>query len=555
MTSPRYPSLLQLQTRPYLRELADRLARPVTLADVPDEVLDRVAELGFDWVWPLGVWQTGPAGRAVSLANPAWRPEFQALLPDLTDADVTGSPFAVRAYAVHADLGGNDALARLRERLGARGLRLLLDFVPNHTAPDHPWVREHPEYYVPGTDADLAGEPYNWTRVETGRGTAVLAYGRDPYFHGWPDTLQLNYRSRAVRAAMTGELLTVAGLCDGVRCDMAMLLLPEVFRRTWGDRALPADGSPPADAPFWPQAIDRVHATHPDFVFMAEVYWDLEWQLQQQGFDYTYDKRLYDRLVARDAPAVRGHLRADPDFQRKSVRFLENHDEPRAAAVFPDEVHRAAAVITFLVPGLRFFHEGQFDGRRKRLPVHLGRRPAETPDAGLREFYGRLLEVVKGPAARGGSWRILDVRPAWHDNATWQHFVAFAWDGPGSERLVVAVNYAGAPGQCYVDFPFPGLRGGRFVLRDRLGPAVYERNGTALADAAPLAGYGLSGFGSGPGRRMIRPLGPSTRKPMGPASFFVRPRKAKHISLVVSSPTKTRAGGSRGLAGFFALLS
>src|SRR5262249_21557862 len=230
-------------------------------------------------------------------------------------------------------------------------------FVPNHTALDHPWVTEHPEFYVAGSEEALAREPANYCRLATPSGPCILAYGRDPYFPGWPDTLQLNYRHAKLRTAMQEELCRAADRCDGLRCDMAMLLLPDVFARTWGAASVPRDGSAPVDTPFWPEALARVRQNHPGFVFMAEGYWDLEWTLQQQGFDYTYDKRMYDRLHARNAGAVRGHLHADPEFLRKSVHFLENHDEPRAAAAFPRPVHRAAAVLTFLVPGMRFFHE------------------------------------------------------------------------------------------------------------------------------------------------------------------------------------------------------
>ncbi|HXG10075.1 MAG TPA: alpha-amylase family glycosyl hydrolase [Gemmataceae bacterium] len=481
MGRPRYPSLYQINTRIWLGEISGQPARPATFDQVSDDCLDRLAALGFDWVWLLGVWQTGPAGRAVSRSRPDWRGEFEALLPDLTEDDITGSPFAIQSYTVHADYGGNEALARLRQRLRERGLRLLLDFVPNHTALDHPWVWQHPEYYIAGSEADLAREPHNYCRVETRQGPRVLAHGRDPYFPGWPDTLQLNYRSAALRQAMAAELLKVAGLCDGVRCDMAMLLLPDVIRRTWGDRSLPCDGTPPVDVPFWPEAVARVREKYPDFLFMAEVYWDLEWTLQQQGFDYTYDKRLYDRLHARDAEAVRAHLGADLEFQRKLVRFLENHDEPRAAGAFPPNVHRAAAVIAYLVPGMRFFHEGQLEGRRKRVSVHLGRRPAEPVDAALREFYQRLLETLKLPAVRDGIWQLLECQTAWEGNPTWKRFLAFAWEGPEQERLLVAVNYGHTQGQCYVRLPWADLRGRPFLLRDRMGPARYERDGTELA--------------------------------------------------------------------------
>jgi hypothetical protein len=478
---PRYPSLYQVNTRIRLRELSRCLGRPATLDDLPDQELDRFAALGFDWLWLLGVWQTGPAGRAVSCSQPQWRHEFEALLPDLTEDDITGSPFAVRGYSVHADFGGDEALARLRDRLRRRGLRLMLDFVPNHTALDHPWVWEHPEYYLGGGGDDLAREPQNYVRVETHLGPRVLAHGRDPYFPGWPDTLQLNYRAAAVRRAMTAELERIADRCDGVRCDMAMLLLPDVIGRTWGPRSLPADGSRPVDVTFWPEAIARARGRHPEFLFLAEVYWDREWTLQQEGFDYTYDKKLYDRLHARDTAAVRGHLCATPEFQSKSARFLENHDEPRAAGAFPPQVHRAAAVITFLVPGLRFFHEGQLEGRRRKASVHLGRRPAEPVDEAVRSFYLRLLECVKLPAVRDGSWQLLECRPAWEDNTTWKQFLAFTWHQDGV-RLLVVVNYGHGQGQCYVRLPAAELRGRPVLLRDRLGEAAYRRDGTELLD-------------------------------------------------------------------------
>jgi hypothetical protein len=261
---------------------------------------------------------------------------------------------------------------------------------------------------------------------------------------------------------------------------MAMLVLPDVFRRTWGERAIPRDGSATADQPFWPEAIARVKARTPGFLFMAEVYWDLEWTLQQQGFDFTYDKRLYDRLHAGDARAVREHLRATPEFQERSARFLENHDEPRAAAVFGPEQDRAAAVIAFLVPGLRFFHEGQLEGRKVHVSMHLGRRPEEPPDRDLRAFHERLLAVLSRDEVHDGTWRLCECQAAWADNATWDRFVVMAWEGPAGRRLLAAVNYGPTRAQCWAQLPFAGLRG-EVVLRDLLGDVRYARDGAELA--------------------------------------------------------------------------
>ena len=264
------------------------------------------------------------------------------------EQDIAGSGFAIKGYYVHPDLGGDEALKRLRERLQKRGLKLMLDFVPNHMAPDHPWVNDHPDYFVSGTMNDIEKNPQNYTRIKHGQDDLILAYGRDPYFSGWPDTLQLDYSNPATVEAMTKELLRISGQCDGVRCDMAMLVLPEVFEKTWGRKA----------QSFWPITTKKVREKIPGFLFMAEVYWDMEWTLQQQGFDYAYDKRLYDRLGEGHAKAVREHFYAGLDYQDKLARFLENHDEPRAAATFDDKNHKAAAVITFFITRATIFSPG-----------------------------------------------------------------------------------------------------------------------------------------------------------------------------------------------------
>lgn len=470
MNAPRYPSLYQINTRVWLTGLSRQLGRPATLDDIPDAELDRLAEMGFDWAWFLSVWQTGPAGRRISCSNAEWRKEFHETLPDLCDDDIPGSGFAIAGYKVHKSLGGDSALARLRKRLRKRGLRLMLDFVPNHTGLDHPWVEQHPEYYVPGTEIDLARSPQNYTWVNRSQGDLLLAHGRDPYFPGWPDTLQLNYGNPATQEAMIAELRKIAGQCDGVRCDMAMLVLPDVFERTWG---VPSQ-------PFWPRATQCVRERYPDFRFMAEVYWDLEWTLQQQGFDYTYDKKLYDRLRGGQARPVREHFWADLDYQNKMARFLENHDEPRAAATFSPAMHEAAAVMTYLSPGLRFFHEGQFEGRTKRISPHLCRGPCEPVNPEIQEFYSRLLAVLRDPTVRDGRWQLLECVPAWGGNWTWECLVAFAWQGPHEELILVAVNYAPNQSQCYLRIPLAGLAGHQWQLVDRLSSVVYDRDGTDL---------------------------------------------------------------------------
>jgi hypothetical protein len=471
MNSAGYPSLYQINTRVWLTELSRSLGRRANLDDIPDAELDALAAKGFDWIWLLSVWQTGEAAQQISRSNAEWRREFRETLPDLRDEDIPGSGFAITGYTVHALLGGDAALARVRQRLRKRGMKLMLDFVPNHMGLGHPWIEEHPEHFIRGTELDLANAPQNYAWIKRRAGDAIFAYGRDPYFAGWPDTVQLNYANPATQEAMIDILLKVAGQCDGVRCDMAMLVLPDVFARTWSQRA----------PLFWPQATDRVREAVPGFTFMAEVYWDLEWTLQQQGFDYTYDKRLYDRLREHHARPVRDHFRAGLDYQDRLARFLENHDEPRAAATFAPDIHKAAALLTFLSPGLRFFHQGQFEGRMKRISPHLSRGPSEPVNEELRVFYDRLLSILRQPAFREGHWQLLDCSPAWEGNWTHDCVVVFSWQRTTNEdTFVIAVNYAPNQSQCHVRLPFPNLAGKKWRLQDQLAAGDYEWRGDDL---------------------------------------------------------------------------
>jgi glycosidase len=461
---PRNPLLYQINTRVHLRRLGTELQRAVTLDDITDAELDRLSAQGYDWVYLLGVWRTGAASRQVSRENQAWRAGFEAALDELTDDDICGSCFAVTGYEAHPDLGGDAALARLRSRMSHRGLRLMLDFVPNHVALDHPWVEQHPDRFVAGTADDLERRPQDFTRL----GDRVLAYGRDPYFDGWPDTLQLDYAQPDVQAAMTEALISVADRCDGIRCDMAMLVLPDVFERTWGRRP----------EPFWPAAVASVRKRHPSVVLMAEVYWDLEWELQQQGFDFTYDKRLYDRLLEGHAGAVRDHLRAELDYQHHLARFLENHDEPRAATTFALEVHRPASLAAFLTPGLRFLHQGQREGFRTHISPHLCRGPAEATDLELSSWYDHLLGLLREQIVREGDWSLTTCTPV-TDQEQADAFIAWTWRLNGAWWLVV-INYGPDAGRCHVRVPFDDLAGGNVTFVEQLTGARFERDGGDL---------------------------------------------------------------------------
>ncbi|HYW24804.1 MAG TPA: alpha-amylase [Terriglobales bacterium] len=466
-----HPVIYEINTVVWLRDLGHRFGRPVTLGDVPAEAWDEVALPGVDVVWLMGVWERSPAGLSIAQANEELRRSWREALPDVRPEDVVGSPYCVRGYVVDASLGGPGGLVAAREELARRGVRLLLDYVPNHVAPDNPWVREHPEYFVRGDAVDLERDPSAFIQVDG----SVLALGRDPYFPPWPDVVQLNAFAPQLRDATADVLAEIGSQCDGVRCDMAMLLMNDIFARTWGERA----GSPPPQD-FWPQVLGSVRSRQPDMLFVAEAYWDMEWALQQQGFDFCYDKRLYDRILHESARDVRGHLQADIAYQRKLLRFLENHDEPRAAATMPRDKECAAAVAIATLPGATLWHEGQFEGRRVRPPVFLARRPDEPLDGELRDFYGRLIEAVHASGMRDGEWRLLD-STGWPDNATSENLLAWSWWGP--ERHVVVVNLSDQPAQARIQLPWDDLRDRRWRLSELTVDVTFDRDGGELADA------------------------------------------------------------------------
>jgi hypothetical protein len=221
--------------------------------------------------------------------------------------------------------------------------------------------------------------------------------------------------------------------------------------------------------------------------FIAEAYWDLEWELQQQGFDYCYDKRLYDRLVHDDAESICGHLTADIAYQRRLLRFLENHDEPRAARVMSPDRERAAAVALLTLPGARLWHEGQSLGRRVFLPVFLGRRPHEEPDPDLSRFHDRLLNTLGSSELRTGHWQLLAAH-GWPDNDSCRHLLAWSWDASPS-RFVVAINMSDQATQAEIGLPWTDLDGRTWRLTDLMTPGrIYERDGSELGRSGMYVG-------------------------------------------------------------------
>jgi len=488
MAWPKNPIIYEINTWVWLNELTRKHKKTITPGKVPAAEWDAIASLQVDAVWLMGVWERSPAGIRIAREMPVLQEEYRRVLPEVTPDDVVGSPYCVHRYVVDKQLGGPKGLAIARKELAKRGMRLILDFVPNHVAPDHPWVLEHPEYFIQGSADDFVQKPGEFFRA----GDTIVACGRDPYFPPWTDTAQVNAFHHGLRKAAIETVSSIAAQCDGMRCDMAMLLITSIFERTWGQRA----GKQPATE-YWQELIQAVCKKYPDALFMAEAYWDLESALQQQGFNYCYDKRLYDRLAHESAESVRLHLLADLAYQGKLVRFIENHDEPRAAATFSPEKERAAAVTILTLPGAKLLHEGQFEGCRVKLPVQLGRRPIEPADGELRTFYQKLVQAVNGKAFREGEWRLCDCS-GWPDNQSCANLVSWCWRKE-KECYLIVVNLSAASAQGLIQIPWHDLAGRAWSLTDSFTGEVYERDGdemqrTGLFVDLPAWGFHLLKF-------------------------------------------------------------
>jgi glycosidase len=466
-----HPHLYEISLWPWLEAMSREQGRQVTLGNVPQSAWDRLEGLGFDIIYLMGVWRRSAIGRQIARSEPSLFEGYDGGLPGWQPADVVGSPYCISDYAPDPRVGTWDDLDRVREALHARGMSLVLDFVPNHTAFDHPWVAEHTSRFLTASLDTYRRAPRDHRLVEPVDGAPTfVACGRDPYFPPWTDVAQLNYFSAETRRAMVAQLSSIAAHCDGARCDMAMLVLNDVFARTWNLVAPPTE--------FWAE----VRQALPDFMLIAEVYWDLEYRLQQLGFTFTYDKRLYDRLLHEPPSAVRDHLRADREYQERSARFLENHDEARSLAAFGPDRIEAAAAICATTPGLRFYYDGQLEGRQRRAPVQLGRWADEPRQPDVEAMYERLLHATDDSVFHDGEWRLAEVTPTgWtgHEN-----LIAFTWRGASSWRLIAA-NPGRTQAEGHVQVPEALLAGERdepITFTDLLHDREYAWDRAALRE-------------------------------------------------------------------------
>jgi glycosidase len=487
-----HPHLYEINTWAWLEMLSSRLHGTIQLADVPDSEWDSLAERGFDVIWLMGVWQRSPESRRLALADPNNPPLYNRALPGWVARDVIPSPYSVAAYVPDPRIGGWRDLDLIRDKLHKRGMALFLDFVGNHTSLDHAWTREHPEFYVQATQEQFTKDPRAFHAVESSSGARFLALARDPYFPPWRDTVQLNHFSPGMRAAQIAELRNIASHCDGVRCDMAMLHLSDIFEKIWAPFLR---GAKPMPREFWAEAHEQV----PELILLAEAYWGTEGRLLDLGFSFVYDKTFYDSVRDINAPAVHNALAAPLPYQNRTARFLENHDEHRAVEVFGKDRLVSVGTLMGTVPGMRFYHQGELEGASTYLPITLRMAAPRAPDPVVSQLFEKILRISEEDVFHHGAWNALSVTPDCDDNC--RNLIAYEW------RLdkvwkVIAVNLAGGASQGRVHFA-RSLTPSEYVFYDELNDVRYIRNAGELGSAGLFVrrdGFGAHLFDVSPVR-------------------------------------------------------
>lgn len=425
------PHILEINAQVWLNKFSRELNKKITLADIPQSYLEEIKYFGFDALWLMGVWQQSPKSAEIARNHPDILDYLAKVKPDFDPKDIGSSLYAIYDYKVNPNFGGEVALLSLKKRLNDLGIKLVLDFAGNHMSCDTPYLKTNPEYFISKPNI----KPEEKGLFFKGPNGHYFAHGRDPHFYSWSDTAQLNLFNPKTRDFLFNTLKHLSTLCDGLRCDMVMLMLNKVFAKTWEmylKRQRPL-------AEFWPQAIKEIKEQNSYFTFLAEVYWGLDWEVQELGFDYTYDKTLYDRLLFSNAQDIQGHLNAEHLYQRRSLRFIANHDEEPPIIAFGGKKSKAAAVACYTVNGARLFTLSQIYGATVRYPIQY--IPKEERNSKVVDFYERFLRIINHPCFHGGQWSLKPLEAVNKEDQSYKNVLAWLWWQSTCCKMVF-INYS-----------------------------------------------------------------------------------------------------------------
>ncbi|MGC9070367.1 MAG: alpha-amylase family glycosyl hydrolase [Elusimicrobiales bacterium] len=484
------PHLLEINTRLFIDEMRRKYNQPdMTLSMIPDEEWLKIKHLGFDIVWLMGVWESSPVSEKISQDE-----EFLRDFVRVHELDVSvigSSVYSIKRYRLDPSFGFEWEIKSLKDKLNSFGILLFLDFVSNHMAIDADFSDDCIDCFVLGTEKDYNSNPDLFCQKIVNGRIYYIAHGRDPNFPCWKDTIQLNYFNPKTRQKMLEELLKISEMCDGVRCDMVMLSLNDVHESIWGWLNY-RNGYKKPDKEFWEEAISKVKEINPLFTFLAEVYWGLEWRMQQLGFDYTYDKVFYDRLRNMTAQDVIGHLRAEKLYQKRSVRFIDNHDEEPSIVCFNNKRKAlCSGVMVSTVRGMRFYNDMQIKGVNIKIPVQIKSMDVERyRDIEVEKFYEKLLRIVDHPAFHGGEWELCEVLPLNNEDSSFKNIIAYKWMQMRTVKIVV-INYSSvfSSGRVMVSFR---LKNGMVTLYEEFSERFFSYShqdvskGIVLKDIQPF---------------------------------------------------------------------
>ena len=461
-----HPTIYEISTRPWLYELSQKYKKNITtLKDIPLEEFDKLAEKGVEYVWMMGVWQLGSYGLELDRKK-----DYSSVLPDYKKEDIIGSPYAITEYVCNSEIGTDEDLKWLKETLHKKNLKLLLDFVPNHSAVDSPTAETYPNFYIRVPKGQSTWDSKYYT-------DSGIAYGKDPYFDPWPDVIQWNYFDSNTRQFMLNNLMKVISLSDGVRCDMAHLMLNDVFKKTW-EKELNSWGYIVPSSEFWGDAIKTVKDKYPDALFLAEVYEDWEIQkLYELGFDYCYDKALLDKFEL-NSYDINDYIHyKTEDFFGHVSHFIENHDENRGVYNMGSvEKSDAAGTIAATVGGMIFLNHGQWDGLRNKLDVHLRRGADEDVNVKAQQHYNKLMDIIKDKAFHSGNYYFVYNMSG--DAAS--RFVAYLRND--ENNFLVVVNYSDNYGCANV--PIYNIKGtGDIKVYEMFSDIEYTRNAETIRNS------------------------------------------------------------------------
>lgn len=419
------PTFYSINTRLFLNQLSRKENKYIDIDSVPEKYWENLFDK-FDCFWFIGINSPSQASKQICQRYPD---SVRYAKSDVKPEDIVDSPYAVYDHSqINPRVAKNwEIWDKKLDYFHQHGKKVFLDFVANHTAVDNPWAFSHPQRFIQATKEQYQSNPDNYYSVVAADGeTHYLAYGRDPYSGNWIDTLQLNYANPETQQAMKDILLNLVNHCDGVRCDMAMLLNPHTFIKTWSDHLSSEEINFLINNEFWPKTIAEVKTRakdlgKKDFTFIAEAYggnggeeYYEPLSKLEKVFDCLYDKGFYDELVQlklNQSEAFYSHLKNDIfniTENGHKVIFFGNHDEKRAIAMFGKELSKSVALLCSLVSNnMLLIHQDEEKGFRIRQPMQLDQPLNDCTDYSIKNFYNLILDIRNKPLFKNAKWSIV----------------------------------------------------------------------------------------------------------------------------------------------------